>query len=61
MTPEELKNKRYNFLKESIIKYVSSEPKLTEADLAYLIWELHDFNYISAEKLIKAIKKELKT
>lgn len=61
MTQDQLKLKRGEYLQATIKKFITSEPKITIPELAYLIWELGDMGFIDIEKLLKEIKKAIKS
>ncbi len=55
MTDAEIKEKRIEFLHATIEKYLKTDPKITEKELAFIIvWELGDIS-----GLLKQIKKEV--
>jgi hypothetical protein len=56
MNQEELKQKRLDYIMEVIFKYTTTEPKLTEREIAMAI-----LFHLESDELIKALKKEAKS
>ena len=53
---QDQKQKRIDYLKEVIFKYITTEPQLTEEEIAFAI-----LFHLDSERFLKALKKEAKS
>jgi hypothetical protein len=59
MTPQDQKFKRADYLQRMIYKYLTTEPKISEEELGYIMWEYFDLYGGDVKKFIRYVKKEI--
>lgn len=59
MTPEEIKQKRVDYIQDVIFKYTTEEPKLNTEEVIFAT--LFHLNTDDIETIIKKLRKEVKS